>query len=184
MFFNQMKDFVLLSIIILLLSCDKNQETCLDGIKNGSETDIDCGGDCPLFCDSSATPLGFYVPCQFTTTDNTIAYDTSVISLPYYSCGPSGQYYSIVRANTSNLLSSNYYILILFNGTMPIQPEIIYSSGTSFPDPNEVQIKINLNGSIYYLYCNLYFDPNQGNYICYICGAYAGSNVHAKIMCI
>lgn len=31
--------------------------TCSDGIKNGSETDVDCGGSCALVCKSDIVPL-------------------------------------------------------------------------------------------------------------------------------
>ncbi len=45
--------FALSGIVLTTYSCDKDDEaTCSDGIQNGSETGVDCGGDC------DACPVG------------------------------------------------------------------------------------------------------------------------------
>ncbi len=47
--------FALLAFLIILPQFNK-PPTCYDGIKNGNETGIDCGGSCPNACLSQAIP--------------------------------------------------------------------------------------------------------------------------------
>jgi len=48
--------FVLLGIVVVLPFVIKDA-TCIDGVKNGSETGTDCGGDCQLMCKADIIPL-------------------------------------------------------------------------------------------------------------------------------
>lgn len=50
---------LLLWFFIFILPTFEVEPTCFDGIQNGRESGIDCGGSCSRFCDVNAVPLVF-----------------------------------------------------------------------------------------------------------------------------
>jgi hypothetical protein len=48
---------VVMVAFILFIPRLQREPTCFDGKQNGSETGVDCGGQCPLYCVGEALPL-------------------------------------------------------------------------------------------------------------------------------
>lgn len=86
---------VILALVFFLIFIKPSLEqtpTCFDGIQNGKENGIDCGGSCALFCDINALPLvsvwsrsfevipGRYNAIAIVENQNT---DTAIFSISY-----------------------------------------------------------------------------------------------------
>lgn len=159
-----------LIISVNLLSCDKQQVTCFDGIKNGNETQIDCGGD----CESSCMQNQFFIPCKSNAPNNKLRVSLSDYSLNYVSTGMIGSDYELVRMNNTTEISSTILIRVIFYGMPPTQNRSFDAIGSGGPpnDPADVALQIIFGGNQHFPLGKVYYEYNNGNYTCYLCGIY------------
>ena len=114
-----MKRNILYTIFItwLLASCVAEQDnplivaTCTDGIRNGNETDIDCGGHCQA-CEGKASATA---PCASALVKNTITFNNTVTKFANgpYSCEEGDGYFEM------RFLQGNLDMLVELNGKRP-----------------------------------------------------------------
>lgn len=95
-------------LIIGFYSCDKS--SCTDGIKNGDESGIDCGGD----CGDCLSFVGLWKVDEFTANGNNI-FQTFSLENIYYDFA-SATNVKIVSANLQGKLTTNNTTYILDHG--------------------------------------------------------------------
>lgn len=164
-----------LFVMMFFITCKKTQSTCTDGIKNGNEEGVDCGGECSLVCNPSSAPATFVVPCAATAPLNMLKYNSTLIALPYVDCDYSSSYYYMLRSSTSALTGSSYYVYIHFYGAPATTNKIYTLTGNAnFPaNNNQVRVRVKVAGTWYYPTGSLYYQPNSGNYKATICNLVA-----------
>lgn len=101
--------------LTLISGCKKEaRETCTDGVKNGTETRIDCGGSCNV----CAADVRIKTMTRFNATDSSTktysyTYDSQGRVETYKSPGPGTQtytYYSDRIITTGNYLLETYFL--------------------------------------------------------------------------
>ena len=127
-------------------------DTCSDGIMNGDETEIDCGGTMCAPC-NNGTPLGRRSELYVTSnaTGNITKYSVSGDSLITFSTPSSaaeGIYYDaasdlLVQASRSNLQLEAYSDISTFMADASLAPA--YTGGADLESPRELAV----NGSTY-----------------------------------
>lgn len=179
--------FLFLTVVILT-SCVKTQDTCFDGQKNGNETEVDCGGDCPVKCDTTpaSPPPPFVIPCQSTVSMQSMKVNSSTVVLPYIDCYYTSPYYYLLNASTSSLTGSSYYIMVHFYGYPASYARTYVATGTSSLPTNNSQVRVRakIAGTWYYPIGTIYYDPSLGTYATYICNLVAGGyTLSAALKC-
>jgi len=179
--------FFSLIFFIAFFSCLKEQPTCFDDKKNGDETDIDCGGDCPLKCDTTTVVVPpFNNPCVSSSTTNSMKVNSSTTLLPYSDCYYTSPYYYLLRSSTSSLTGSSYYIMVHFYGTPPSYARTFSATGSStYPANNsQVRVRAKIAGTWYYPSGTVYFDPSQGTYATFMCNiTVSGYSLNFEVNC-
>ncbi len=83
---------LLLIFLIVFFTASRKKASCFDGIKNGTETGIDCGGSCTKVCEAEARNLVVWWERPFKVSKgvyNVVAYfenqnlDAGIKKLPY-----------------------------------------------------------------------------------------------------
>lgn len=159
-----MKRNILYTLIITLLlaSCMAEQDnplivaTCTDGIRNGNETDIDCGGHCQA-CEGKTT---LAAPCASALTTNVMMFNNTNVKFAAgaNNCLQTSEHFEF------QLAQSNYKILIELNGIRPQTSKIYKLAGEWTAGDNEAVLIISAsNGRTYiamdgYLYVTILND--------------------------
>lgn len=172
-------------IVISLTTCQKTQPTCTDGIQNGSETGIDCGGECPMSCEPVVPATPVVAPCASTAPTNDMLANSTSYALPYVTCGYSNPYYTILRSSAGGT-GSNHYVYIHFYGYPATFAKSYTCTGNAnYPTTsNQVRLRMKVNGTWYYPSGSIYYDPAGGNYTVYICSLFASPYTFiTKITC-
>lgn len=177
-----------LSILFLFNSCIKEQATCFDGKLNGNETETDCGGDCTLKCDTTPTtpPPPFNNPCSSASLTNTMVVNFANTILYYDQCTYTSPYYQLLRASTSSLTGSSYYIMIHFYGYPATYARTYTATGSSaYPtSTSQVRVRAKIAGTWYYPSGTVYFDPSEGTYATFMCNVYvSGYTLSFEVNC-
>lgn len=170
------KWFYIINLVLLLGSCVKKQGTCFDGKKNGNETEIDCGGDCPVICSSSITNPPINNLCLSAVSTNSMKVNSVIYTLPYNNNYFTYPYYYMLRAYTSSYLSSTHYVMLHFYGYPSSTGKIYTATGSSaYPVSNsEVRVEVKISGFQYYPSGTVYVDPTQGTYATFMCNVTVG----------
>jgi hypothetical protein len=162
-------------ILISLSTCKKTQSTCTDNKQNGTETGVDCGGDCPMSCEPILPPGPITAPCVSTASTNIMLANSTSYSLPYVTCGYSSPYYSILRSSSSSGVNATNYVYIHFYGYPATVAKTYTCTGdVNYPtNSNQVRLRMKVNSVWYYPTGTVYYDPGSGNYTVYVCSLYA-----------
>jgi hypothetical protein len=146
------------TIILLLAACVAEQEnplivaTCTDGIRNGNETDIDCGGRCQA-CEGKTTATA---PCASVLANNVVTFNNTKITFASgpYSCEQNADYFEL------RFEQGSYSIMIELYGIPPTSNKIYKFAYDWTARENEAVLAVTTGGKTYiadegYLYTTI-----------------------------
>lgn len=140
----------ILTLILITGAGLSNAQTCSDGIQNGSETGIDCGGTCPPCSTPCNVTLVYSTPTiagpDYTmssgtiTTDNGTFYDPGGPTASYGNNNINTQTFCASTANgqlqfefTQWALETCCDYLTIYDGPTASGTQLFYGNGSSFP---------------------------------------------------
>lgn len=106
-----MKNLILLTVVSFMFAC--NSTDCTNGVQDGTETGIDCGGDCPV--------------CE-TCSDGILNQDEVGIDCGGAHCGPCSIEYPMYGTHGQNLIIGDTNLIVSGYGYYSFNAEVLEGS--------------------------------------------------------
>jgi hypothetical protein len=106
-----MKNLILLTVVSFMFAC--NSTDCTNGVQDGTETGVDCGGDCPV--------------CE-TCSDGILNQDEVGIDCGGAECLPCAIDYLANGTNGQNILFGDANLTVSANGDYSLRAEVLEGS--------------------------------------------------------